>query len=127
MFLAEVLDPDAVQYRLNKVFDVLTTKDHHLYRDSELTMAQLVDSLEAESPYCSVPRRSSCTTARAMTKRAIPTSGRWWRATRVAAAVYGVPMVFMGQPLGIGDKLPFRESWADMYQAWTAPDAERER
>ena len=49
IFLAEVLDPDAIQYRLNRVFDVLTTKDHYLYRKNDLKMTELFRSLESES------------------------------------------------------------------------------
>lgn len=31
----------------------------------------------------------------------------------VAAASYGVPMVYMGQPLGVPYKVDFQNSWLD--------------
>jgi hypothetical protein len=43
----------------------------------------------------------------------------------VAASVYGAPMVFMGQPLGLAEKQAFRESWSSLYEAWTGPDPDR--
>jgi hypothetical protein len=126
VFLAEVLDPDTVQYRLNRVFDVLTTKDHHLYRDSNLTAPQIIGSLEAEAR---ILGPGALVMHNGTSHDEAGNSDRWAMVGRyaVAAGIYGVPMVFMGQPLGLYDKLPFRQSWADMYHAWIAPDAERER
>jgi hypothetical protein len=43
----------------------------------------------------------------------------------VTAALYGVPMVFMGQPLGLAAKQSFRHSWGDMYREWIAQDDRR--
>jgi hypothetical protein len=124
VFLAEVLDPDSVQYRLNRVFDVLTTKDHYLYRDSTLTTPAIIGSLEAEAR---VFGPGALIMHNGTSHDEMGNANRWAMVGRyaIAAGVYGVPMVFMGQPLGLHDKLPFRQSWADMYQAWIAPDAER--
>jgi hypothetical protein len=54
---------------------------------------------------------------------------RWVMTARyaVAAAMYGAPMVFMGQPLGQGAKMAFRDRWENMYQRWSEPDPERDR
>jgi Alpha amylase, catalytic domain len=125
VFLAEVLDPDPVQYRLNRVFDVLTTKDHYLYRKSDLSMHEVVNSLEAEArlfgPECVVMHNGT-----SHDEHGNP--DRWAMVARYAlcAALHGTPMIYMGQPLGISHKLEFRSSWANMYEAWTREDPERE-
>jgi hypothetical protein len=124
IFLAEVLDPDRVQYRLNKVFDVLTTKDHHLYRRTDVTMPELFASLEAEAGLFG---GEALVMHNGTSHDEEGNPERWVMTARyaVAASLYGVPMVFMGQPLGQGHKQAFRESWAHMYDWWTAPDEER--
>ncbi|MBS0485426.1 MAG: hypothetical protein JSS06_09485, partial [Proteobacteria bacterium] len=48
IFLAEALDPDPIRSRVSRYFDLLTTVDHALYRNSRVTMTQLVGSLEQE-------------------------------------------------------------------------------
>ena len=125
IFLAEVLDPDVIQYRLNRVFDVLTTKDHYLYRKSDLKMTELFLSLESESRLFG---GESLVMHNSSSHDEVGNNNKWAMMARyaIAACMYGVPMVFMGQPLGLADKLPFRESWAEMYQAWTEDIPERE-
>ena len=124
VFLAEVLDPDPIQYRLNKVFDVLTTKDHYLYRKSDVTMPQLFDSLEAEARLFG---GDSLIMHNGTSHDEEGNPDRWAMTARyaVAAALYGAPMVFMGQPLGEGGKMAFRERWDSMYQRWNQPDPDR--
>lgn len=124
VFLAEVLDPDKVQYRLNRVFDVVGTVDHGLYRSEGVTMGELVSSLERES---GVFGDSALFMHNGTSHDEEGGSDRWGMVGRyaVAAAMFGVPMVFMGQPLGVSGKLPFRDKFADMYEVWTSPDAER--
>lgn len=125
VFLAEVLDPDRIQYRLNKVFDLLTTKDHYLYRKSDVTMSELTGSLEAESRLFGA---QSLVMHNGTSHDEDGNPDRWVMTARyaVAAALRGVPMVFMGQPLGQDSKLAFRERWENLYQRWTAPDATRD-
>jgi hypothetical protein len=124
IFLAEVLDPDNVQYRINKVFDVLTSKDHFLYRESDVRTPDIVGSLENE---VHVLGPDAVVMHNGTTHDENGNPDKWAMVARyaVAASSYGMPMVFMGQPLGLHDKLPFHGSWADMYQAWIAPDEER--
>jgi hypothetical protein len=124
VFLAEVLDPDAVQYRLNRVFDILTTKDHYLYRKSDVTAGELVGSLESEARLLGP---SSLVMHNGTSHDEQGNSDRWAMVARyaVAAATQGAPMVFMGQPLGLGRKSEFRASWGEMYSEWTREDAER--
>jgi hypothetical protein len=124
IFLAEVLDPDPVQYRLNKVFDVLTTKDHYLYRESQLKTSQIIRSLESEARIFST---DALIMHNGTSHDEHGNPDKWAMVARyaISACVYGMPMVFMGQPLGLDDKLPFRESWSDMYMAWTKPDMDR--
>lgn len=126
VFLAEVLDPDAIQYRLNKVFDVLTTLDHHLYRKTELRTGELVGSLEREAKMFG---GDALVMHNGTSHDESGNPDRWAMVARyaIAAAVHGVPMIFMGQPLGVANKLPFREQWSSMYEAWSADDAERAR
>jgi hypothetical protein len=126
VFLAEVLDPDVIQYRLNKVFDLLTTKDHHLYRKNDVTMPELFGSLEAEARLFG---SDSLVMHNGTSHDEEGNPDRWAMAARyaVAAASYGAPMVFMGQPLGQGPKLSFRDRWEDLYQRWNDPDPGRER
>lgn len=118
IFLAEVLDPDVIQYRLNRVFDVLTTKDHHLYRQEEVRMSDLFASLEQES---NLFGGEALIMHNGTSHDEGGNADKWAMAARyaVTAAMYGCPMVFMGQPLGLADKLPFRDSWANMYRAWS--------
>jgi hypothetical protein len=125
VFLAEVLDPDPIQYRLNKVFDVLTTKDHHLYRKTDVTMPQLFGSLEAESRLLG---SDSLIMHNGTSHDEEGNPHRWVMTARyaIAAALYGSPMVFMGQPLGQGAKLSFRDRWEDLYRRWSEPDPERD-
>ncbi len=125
VFLAEVLDPDQIQYRLNKVFDVLTTKDHWLYRRAELTTPELVGSLEAEARLFS---SDGLVMHNGTSHDEEGNADRWMMTARygVSAALGGVPMIFMGQPLGQQEKLTFRESWANLYERWSAPAADRD-
>ncbi|QWV93792.1 hypothetical protein KP004_00945 [Geomonas oryzisoli] len=125
IFLAEVLDPDVIQYRLNRVFDVLTTKDHHLYRMNAVRMTDLFHSLEAESTLFG---GEALVMHNGTSHDEMGNDNKWAMMARyaVTASIYGCPMIFMGQPLGLADKLPFRDSWANMYKAWTDDIPERE-
>jgi hypothetical protein len=125
VFLAEVLDPDQIQYRMNRVFDVLTTKNHYLYRKNDLRMSELYSSLENE---VRVLGWDTLIMHNGTSHDEVGNSNMWAMTARyaVVASLYGVPMVFMSQPLGLADKLPFRDSWANMYQAWTDNIPERE-
>lgn len=125
VFLAEVLDPDPIQYRLNKVFDLLTSKDHHLYRKTDVRMSELVGSLEAEARLFG---GESLIMHNGTSHDEDGNPDRWVMTARygIAAALYGAPMVFMGQPLGQGSKLSFRDRWENLYQRWSAPDPQRD-
>ena len=124
VFLAEVLDPPPIQYRLNKVFDLLTTLSHFTFRDDSATMGQLFGILEGEAQLLGP---SALVLHNGTSHDEQGNRNKWVMVARyaVAAAVYGVPMVFMSQPLGIPHKLDFEASFANMYQEWTAADPER--
>jgi glycosidase len=117
VFLAEALDPDEVRYRVNRHFDLITTVDHWLYRRSELTMGQLVSSLEAEAGLYGY----NAAVMHNGTSHDEEGNGDAWLMTAryaVAAALYGAPMVYMGQPLGVPGKIDFQGSWADIQGYW---------
>lgn len=125
VFLAEVLDPDPIQYRLNKVFDLLTSKDHYLYRKTDVSMSELFGSIEAEARLFGA---ESLVMHNGTSHDEDGNPDRWVMTARyaIAAALYGAPMVFMGQPLGQGTKLSFRDRWENLYERWSAPDEQRE-
>jgi hypothetical protein len=124
IFLGEVLDPDRIQYRLNRVLDILTTKDHYLYRKNDVRMSDLVASLEGEAGLFG---SRALIMHNGTSHDEQGNSNKWAMTARyaVTASLYGAPMVFMGQPLGLAYKMAFREQWANMYDAWTQPDSER--
>lgn len=117
VFLAEVLDPDQVLYRANRHFDLITSVDHYLYRIDEVRMSQLVASLEKEAGLFGY----NAALLHNGTSHDEQGNGREWTMTAryaVAAASYGVPMVFMGQPLGVPNKIDFQTSWQTIKGYW---------
>ena len=124
VFLAEVLDPSTVQYRLNKVVDLLTTVWHGKFRDSNVTMDELFAIFEGESALFG---GSAVVMHNGTSHDEAGNPDKWAMVARhaVTAAMYGVPMVFMSQPLGLGDKLGFQDQWTNMYSGWSRDDPER--
>ena len=119
VFLGEALDPDQVRYRVNRHFDLLTTVDHWLYRSNGVTMSQLVGSLEGEAGLYG----SNATVMHNGTSHDEEGNGDCWLMTAryaVASSLYGVPMVYMSQPLGVPHKLDFQTSWQNVKQWWDA-------
>jgi glycosidase len=117
VFLAEVLDPDQVRYRMNRQFDIITTVDHELYRKDDVTTTQLVSSLEAEASLFGY----NAAILHNGTSHDEKSNGNLWLMTAryaVAASLYGVPMVYMSQPLGVPDKVDFRYSWQNIKSFW---------
>lgn len=117
IFLAEVLDPDVVRYRSNRHFDVVTTVDHWLYRSNDVTMSQLVGSLEGEA---SLYGYNAAVLHNGTSHDEQGNSNIWLMTARyaVAGAVYGMPMVYMSQPLGIPHKVDFQTSWENIKSYW---------
>jgi len=123
VFLAEALDPDPVRYRVNRQFDLITTVDHWLYRRSDLTMGQLVGSLDGEAQLYG----AGAAVLHNGTSHDEEGNGDAWLMTAryaVAAALQGVPMVYMGQPLGVPGKVDFQNSWASLEAEWNHADPE---
>jgi hypothetical protein len=121
IFLAEALDPDQVRYRVNRSFDVLTTVDHWLYRNNAVSMSQLVGSLEREAELYGY----NAAVLHNGTSHDEEGNGNVWLMTAryaVAAANYGVPMVYMGQPLGVPHKINFQDSWQTISSYWKKAD-----
>jgi len=125
VFLAEVLDPPSIQYRLNKVMDVLTTVWHGLFRDQGVSMRGLFDALENEARLLGP---TSVIMHNGTSHDESGNADRWAMVARyaVAAAAYGVPMAYMSQPLGIAEKLDFQYQFTNMYDAWTRNDPTRD-
>lgn len=117
VFLGEALDPDQVRYRVNRHFELLTTVDHWLYRSSGVTMSQLVGSLEAEA---NLYGYNAAVMHNGTSHDEKGNANMWLMVARyaVAASVYGVPMVYMSQPLGVEQKVDFQESWQSLRQYW---------
>jgi len=117
VFLAEVLDPPQVLYRANRHFDLITTVDHYLYRNDDVKMSDLVASLEKESGLFGY----NAAVMHNGTSHDEQGNGNVWAMTAryaVAAASYGVPMVYMSQPLGIPHKVDFQNSWQNIQGYW---------
>ncbi|MCB2155721.1 hypothetical protein KQI84_12625 [bacterium] len=117
VFLAEVLDEPHTRYRTSRHFDLMTTVDHYLYRKGDLTMTQLVGSLDSES---SAYGYNVAVMHNGSSHDESPGgAGAWMMAARyaVASSLYGVPMAYMGQPLGVPDKIAF-DVWSDMKYYW---------
>jgi hypothetical protein len=125
IFLAEVLDPPAIQYRINKVFDVLTTLWHSCFRDDDVSMNELFGILEGEAQLFG-PNAVVMHNGTSHDEHGNPNMWAMVARYAVAAASYGVPMVYMGQPLGLADKLDFQTQWTNMYDAWTRDCPDRE-
>ncbi len=121
VFLAEVLDPDEVRYRANRHFDIVTTVDHYLYRINDVTMDQLRGSLEGEAGLYGY----NAAVLHNGTSHDEQGNGKVWLMVAryaVAAANHGVPMVYMGQPLGIPYKVDFQNSWQNIKSFWDNAD-----
>lgn len=121
IFLAEVLDPNEVLYRINRSFDVITTVDHWLYRKDDLTMTEIKNSLESET---SIYGDNAVIMHNGTSHDETGNSNKWLMVARyaIAAGMYGTPMAYMGQPLGVGSKIDFRTSWQNMKSYWDAAD-----
>lgn len=117
VFLAEVLDPDQVLYRANRHFDLITSVDHYLYRNDDVKMSELVSSLEKESGLFGY---NAAVLHNGTSHDEQGNDNIWTMTARyaVAAASYGVPMVYMSQPLGIRDKVDFQHSWQNIKGYW---------
>lgn len=117
VFLAEALDPDTVRYRVNRAFDLITTVDHFLYRDTGVAASRLIDSLESEA---NLYGYNAAVMHNGTSHDEDGNENAWLMAARyaVAASSYGVPMVFMGQPLGVPNKVNFQSDWTDLKRYW---------
>lgn len=117
IFLAEVLDPGEVLYRTNRHFDVITSVDHYLYRNDTASMSDLAASMEREAGAFgyNAPVLHNGTSHDEQGN-----GNAWLMAARyaIAAASYGVPMVYMSQPLGIPHKVDFEYSWQNIKDWW---------
>ena len=121
IFLAEVLDPSKILYRVNRNFDVITTVDHWLYRKSDLKMSQIMNSLENESKIYG----SQAVLMHNGTSHDEEGNGnKYLMVSRyaMAASVYGVPMLYMSQPLGVSNKLDFERKWENIKPYWDNPE-----
>ncbi|MGB0126625.1 MAG: alpha-amylase family glycosyl hydrolase [Rhodocyclaceae bacterium] len=117
VFLAEALDPDGIRYRVNRHFDLLTTVDHWLYRNNGVTMSQLAGSLEGEAQLYGY---NASVLHNGTSHDEDGNANAWLMMARyaVAAANHGVPMAYMGQPLGVPYKVDFQNSWQDLKSFW---------
>ncbi|WON73557.1 alpha-amylase family glycosyl hydrolase [Nitrosospira sp. Is2] len=122
IFLAEALDPDPIRYRVARHFDLLTTVDHGLYRNNSVTMSQLVRSLEQEA---AIYGYNAPVLRNGTSHDEDGNSNAWLMMARhaVAAALPGVPMIYMSQPLGVGDKVDFQYSWQNIAGHWSRSNA----
>jgi glycosidase len=122
IFLAEALDPDPIRYRVARHFDVLTTVDHWLYRNSSVTMNQLAGSLEQEA---NIYGYNAPVLHNGTSHDEDGNANAWLMAARyaIAAALPGAPMVYMGQPLGVGPKVDFQNSWQNLADYWSRDNA----
>ncbi|MBP7830198.1 MAG: hypothetical protein KA248_09805 [Kiritimatiellae bacterium] len=119
VFLAEVLDDDPVRYRANRHFDLITTVNHYWFRTDSENMSSYRTILEEETDLLSY-------TAAIMwngTSHDEDPGGAdaWvmWSRYAIAASLYGVPMVYQGQALGVPNKINFESAWSNMYSYWT--------
>lgn len=122
VFLAEVLDPDQVRYRVNRHFDIVTTVDHWLYRNNDVSMSQLAASLENEAGLYGY----NAAVMHNGTSHDEEGNGNVWLMVAryaVVAASYGAPMVYMGQPLGIPYKVNFESAWENLKPYWDTANA----
>lgn len=118
IFLAEVLDPDQVQYRANRHFDILTTKEHGHYRNDDVQMSWIAGAQHFEANDLFGP---NAVVMRNGTSHDEGGNGNQWPMMAryaVCAASYGAPMVFMGQPLGVSYKINFESAWENIQWHW---------
>lgn len=117
IFLAEALDPDIIRYRVNRSFDVLTTVDHWMYRNNDITMSQLVQSLEGEA---SLYGYNAAIMHNGTSHDEDGNDNAWLMMARyaVASASHGLSMIYMTQPLGISSKIDFQCSWQNLVSYW---------
>jgi hypothetical protein len=123
VFLAEALDPDPIRYRVNRNFDLITTVDHWLYRNNGVTMSQLAGSLEGEGQLYGY---NSAVLHNGTSHDEEGNGNAWLMMARyaVASAGHGVPMVYMGQPLGVPQKVDFQNTWQDIKWFWDRANPE---
>jgi hypothetical protein len=123
VFLAEALDPDVIRYRVNRHFDMLTTVDHWLYRNNGVTMSQLAGSLESEAQLYGY---NAAVLHNGTSHDEEGNANAWLMMARyaVAAACHGVPMVYMGQPLGVPNKVDFQHTWQSLKAHWDGANAQ---
>ncbi len=128
IFLAEVLDPNEVQYRENRHFDILTTVNHGHYRNVDnLQMSSIVGSQESET---NIFGKNAVLMYYGTSHDEGGSANQWAMMARyaVCAASYGAPMVFMGQPLGVANKINFESAWENIQDSWqnhNIPDVNR--
>ncbi|HET6518475.1 MAG TPA: alpha-amylase family glycosyl hydrolase [Geminicoccaceae bacterium] len=117
VFLAEVLDPEPVLYRAHRHFDLVTTVYHGLYRDDGVRTSDLVATLERET---NIYGYNAATMHNGTSHDEGGNGNVWLMVARyaVAASLHGVPMVFMGQPLGVPHRIDFQTSWQDIKHYW---------
>jgi hypothetical protein len=102
---------------MNRQFDIITTVDHWLYRNDGVTTTQLVSSLDAEAGLYGY----NAAILHNGTSHDEEGNGNLWLMTAryaVAASLYGVPMVYMSQPLGVPYKVDFQNSWQNIKSFW---------
>lgn len=120
VFLAEVLDDDPVRYRANRHFDLITTVNHYWFRTGAENMSSYRTILEDEA---SLMTDTGAIMWNGTSHDENPGGAdAWlmWSRYAIAASLYGVPMVYQGQPLGVVEKLNFESAWTNMYPYWTS-------
>jgi hypothetical protein len=102
---------------VNRHFDLLTTVDHWLYRNSSVTMNQLAGSLEQEAD---IYGYNASVLHNGTSHDEDGNANAWLMVARyaIAASLSGVPMVYMSQPLGVGNKVDFQYSWQNLQDYW---------
>ena len=121
VFLAEVLDPDPILYRVNRAFDLITTLYHGDLRSNELTTSRLFDIQQKEKemygPNAGVMHNGT-------SHDEVPNPNKWVMAARyaVCASLHGAPMAYMSQPLGLGHKVNFESAWSNIKSFWDGAD-----
>jgi len=117
VFLAEVLDPSAILYRVNRQFDIITTVNHFNFRDDNSTTQDYFDvrSLE-ETSY----GYNAAVMHNGTSHDESGNANQWGMLARYAVsnAIYGVPMAYMAQPLGVSEKINFESAWSNMNNSW---------
>lgn len=119
VFLGEVLDDSPVRYRSNRHLDLITTVYHGSFRTNNLGMSHYRDILEDEADLLSYTAAVLWYGTSHDEDPGEVDPWMLWARYAIAATLYGVPMVYQGQPLGVPEKINFESAWSNMYAFWT--------